>query len=334
MARRRLTPAQPGYLSPSQTPDNGGRRLNLSVPPIAQVASEAAGVSALREMADGIEAARQEGRMIVEVPLGKIAADHLLRDRVTLDQDEFDTLKASIRKHGQRTPAEITPLPDSDAPFGLISGWRRLRALTALHAETGEDRFATLRALIRPAEEAADSYVAMVEENEIRVGLSYYERARVAYEAARRGVFEDQGAALRGLFGTASRAKRSKIGSFMQLHEELGHVVRFPADIPERLGLALVSRLRFGDRHRIAEALKEADPQTAEDEIALLAKLADPPRQKPSVSRAKQPAEKLGKDLSLNAVRKGRTITLTLTGQNVDDALLAQAQDLLRRLKA
>ena len=127
-------------------------------------------------------------------------------------------------------------------PTGLISGWRRLAALKALHAETGEARFATVQALVRRPETAADAYVAMVEENEIRVGLSQYERARVA--AARdgaRGVRRREGGAP-ALFATASRPKRSRIRAFLELYHALDGTLRFPAALPERLGLALVER--------------------------------------------------------------------------------------------
>jgi ParB family chromosome partitioning protein len=42
-------------------------------------------------------------------------------------------------------------------------------------------------ALIRRPETSADAYLAMVEENEIRAGISFYERARLAAEAAKLG---------------------------------------------------------------------------------------------------------------------------------------------------
>jgi hypothetical protein len=43
-----------------------------------------------------------------------------------------------------------------------------------------------------------EAYLAMVEENEIRVGLSFYERARIVARAAEAGVFErHRGAAAR-----------------------------------------------------------------------------------------------------------------------------------------
>jgi hypothetical protein len=86
----------------------------------------------------------------------------------------------------------------------------------------------------------------MVEENEIRLGLSHYERARVAALAAARGVFDSEEAALRALFATASRPKRSRIRAFLEIYHALDDTLRFPAHLPERLGLALVELVRAG----------------------------------------------------------------------------------------
>src|SRR5690348_15186101 len=103
--------------------------------------------------------------MVVALPTGAIAPDHLVRDRLLPAEDaDAVALRESIRLHGQRTPIEVTPVAGA-LPYGLISGWRRLEALKALHAETGEARFATVQALVRRPETAADAYVAMVEEN-------------------------------------------------------------------------------------------------------------------------------------------------------------------------
>ena len=90
----------------------------------------------------------------------------------------------------------------------------------------------------------------MVEENEIRLGLSHYERARVAALATARGVFPSEDAALRALFATASRPKRSRIRAFLDLYHALDDVLRFPAHLPERLGLALVERASAPARPR------------------------------------------------------------------------------------
>jgi len=94
------------------------------------------------------------------------------------DTAEMEALKTSLSAHGQRTPIEVEDLgqePDGSHRFGLISGWRRLTALKALYAETGEDRFGRVLALLRKPHDRADAYISMVEENEIRAGLSYYD---------------------------------------------------------------------------------------------------------------------------------------------------------------
>jgi hypothetical protein len=56
-------------------------------------------------------------------------------------------------------------------------------------------------------------------------------------------VFETEKQALQRLFSAASRARRSKIGSFLSIYRLLDDVLRFPAAIPERLGLALSKAL-------------------------------------------------------------------------------------------
>lgn len=332
MARRRLTPAQPGYLAPVTAPSSTGL-----APPIAKVSGQSAEAAALRELSDGLEKARQDGRMVVEVPLADVAAGHLVRDRIALDLEELTALKESIRAHGQRVPADITPLPglgaaeDGASPyrFGLISGWRRLRALSELYDETGEARFSTLRALIRPQGKAAEAYVAMVEENEIRAGLSYYERARLVVESVRAEVFPDVSTALKTLFANASRAKRSKIASFIDIHDQLGDLLIFPSRIPERLGLALVARLREVGSHGMRTELTRVHPDSAEAELVALERLARPA--KPAVSRAKQEGELLCPGVTLKVSGGGaHGLSATLSGPGVDEALLARIGKLLR----
>lgn len=280
--------------------------------PIARVAAEAAGRAALDEVVETLRRAEAEGRMLRAIPLEDIAADHIARDRMGAPapdetegggvgedgigeagagwaeaDEEMVALRESIRAHGQRMPIEVTPLrgPASDEgtdggfargrlPFGLISGWRRLAALRALFAETGEERFATVTALVRRPETAGEAYVAMVEENEIRLGLSQYERARIAAIATERGVFPSEKAALLTLFASASRAKRSRIRAFTEIYHALDAVLRFPTHLPERLGLRLVELLRAGRGEEIAAALERAAARSAEEELAALERTA------------------------------------------------------------
>ena len=294
--------------------------------PIARVAAEAAGAAALQELTETVARARDTGRMVLDLPLDAIAPDHLARDRIPAEDAEMASLRESLRLHGQRTPIEVTPLSGA-LPYGLISGWRRLQALKALHAETGEPRFATVQALVRRPETAADAYVTMVEENEIRLGLSHYERARVAALATARGVFPSEDDALRALFATASRPKRSRIRAFLEIFHALDGCLRFPAHLPERLGLALVERLRTGERDRIAAALAAADAETPEAELAALARLVAPERPRPA------PAPLLP-GVTLETRLKGRTLTLRLQGDGVTPALAERIRALLAQLQA
>ena len=345
MARRRLTPlpadrdvprAEHSPTDPRPTQAGFGL-LDAAHPPaapIARVAAEAAGAAALDEMAETLRRARDDGRLALELPLDAIAADHLTRDRLPAEDEDMASLRKSLRAHGQRMPIEVTPLVQDRAagagalPYGLISGWRRLMALRALHAETGAPRFATVKALVRRPEAAADAYAAMVEENEIRVGLSQYERARVAALATRRGVFPSEKAALLALFPTASRPKRSRIRAFLEIVQALDGTLRFPAHLPERLGLRLVEALRAGQGPRVAAALAAADPADPEAELAALAAALAPER------RPAAPAEPLRPGVALAASLRGQRLTLTLTGPGVTPELAAEARALIERLRA
>jgi ParB family transcriptional regulator, chromosome partitioning protein len=336
MARRRLSPPSAAENVPhaehfAPTPARLEVKAFAGSAPIARVAAEAAGAAALEEVAETLRRARESGRLVLDLPLDAIAADHLTRDRLPAEDEEAAALRESIRLHGQRTPIEVTPLTGA-LPYGLISGWRRLAALRALQAETREPRFATIQALVRRPETVADAYVAMVEENEIRVGLSQYERARVAALATARGVFETEKAALLALFATASRAKRSRIRAFLEIHHALDSVLRFPAHLPERLGLQLVEALRAGQGAAIVEMLAKADAATPEAEMEVLAQaLAARPKRTAPPSPA---PEEIRPGVKLQESLHGRTLTLKLTGEGVTPALAARIRAMLAKQDA
>ena len=329
--RKRLTPARPDWLEAA--PGGAPESKSMFPPgpaPIAQVAGEAAAASALAEVAGEMDRARAEGRLVQDLPLDAVEAGYLVRDRVSAEEPELAELIASIRARGQQTPIEVVAL--EPGRWGLISGWRRLTALRRLHAETGEARFATIRALLRRPESAAEAYLAMVEENEIRVGLSYYERARIAARAAETGVYPDARAAIRGLFAAASRAKRSKIGSFLTLYAALGDRLAFPAALPERLGLALVKALEADPAlaPKLAERLRKAAPESAEAEQAVLARAvraAGPTAPGGAGGRPAKPAATLDKPADAEEPVRGVYLQsggghlrpkLTLSGPRVD----------------
>lgn len=317
MARRRLTLAdapEAGAPLPALPPAAAPR------PPIARVAGQAAAEAALAEVAAELAAARAEGRMVLRLPLDAVDEGYLLRDRIAADPDEAAALRASLQAHGQRTPVDVADL--GGGRFGLISGWRRLTALRALLAETGEARFATVTALVRQPGSAAEAYVAMVEENEIRAGLSYWERARIAVRAVEAGVFPDDRAALQRLYAAASRARRSKIGSFAGLVRALDGVLAFPAALAERQGLALAQALAAdpGLAARIAARLAADPPADAAAERAALAAVLAPRR-----AAGAAPAAEIRPGLRLKAA-PGRIV---LTGPAADAALAARIARLL-----
>lgn len=266
--RRRLTAPDAEELREIET--GFAAKPPESAPPIAQVAGEAAALAGLAGVTDraavardAAEAARfrdaqQAGLVAEQVPVAEIDTGFLRRDRIIEDEEEMEELVASIRAHGLRAPIEVVRLEEG---YGLISGWRRLRALRRLAAEQGGHD--TVPAFIRDGIDGAPAYVTMVEENEVRAALSHYERGRIAVLAAGQGVFGSVEEAVDVLFAAASKAKRSKVRSFALVHEALGDVLRFPAALSERLGLRLAAALRDGQQARLRAALAAADCRDA-----------------------------------------------------------------------
>ena len=327
--RKRLTPPGAG---PNDFPEGlETKSLFQSYPlgvapksraPIAQVAGDAAARSALEEVAGELQDARRNGRMVQSLPLASITADHLVRDRMTLDSDEMNSLKASLRTRGQQTPIEVVDLGEES--YGLISGWRRLEAFRALMQETGDARFGAIQALIKPIETVSDSYVAMVEENEIRASLSFYERAHLACEAARLGIYRDPAEAIATLFANAPSARRSKIGSFVRLHQALGKALRFPEAIPEKLGLAMVAACDRdrGFSGRLRDALRKTPPGTPEEERAAIERAL----KKKQANRPEAASIEIGPALKL-VRREGRAV---VSGKAVTSDLLADLETWLK----
>ena len=333
MARRRLSP-----LPAAPAPD--GAAAVSSVPlgaPIARVAAEAAASAALREMGAEMAAARSDGRLALRLPLATIETGWLVRDRIAPEGEEFAALLDSLRRHGQRTAIEVVEL--GPGRYGLISGWRRVTALARLQAETGEARFGMALALLRRPEGAAEAYLAMVEENEIRAGLSYYERARIVARATEAGVFPGERQALAGLFGTASPARRSKIGAFLGIVHALDGVLRFPAALPERLGLALARRLEgeAGFARQLQGRLARAAPTAPQAEQAVLAEALAEAAPAPGASSAAamprpgRPAgAQVGRELRPGLTLQAAAGRITLSGPAVTAGFLDRLEAWLR----
>ena len=323
MARRkRLTPLRlsvsPDDPPAPQAPEPARRR-----PPIAGVAGEAAAIAALGEVEAGLENARQDGRLLLRIPLDDIDANYLVRDRIVLDADDMAALEDSLKRRGQQTPIEVADLGEDNpgGRYGLISGWRRVQALGSIGAGQA-------LAAVRTPEGSAAAWQAMVEENEVRAALSYYERARIAVRAAEAGVHPDARSALAALFASSSRSRRSKIGSFMRIVDALDGVLAFPAAIGERQGLALAKALEApGAAARIAKALKAAKPADATAEGAAIAAALQTRADKAAGSERKRLArETLRPGLYCRETRDG----FALSGPALSDDLKKRIRALLR----
>ena len=272
--------------------------------PIADVAGDTAARAALEEVANAMAAAEGEGRVVKKIDLKLIDTQHLNRDRMVIDADDFDALKASIAERGQQTPIEVVRV--SGGRFGLISGLRRVLALKELGAQD-------VLALVRRPETAQSAYVAMIEENEIRADLSFYERANIAGQAVRAGVFPTPARAIKTLFAHAPSAKRSKILKFVVLCEALGKRLNYPTAIPEKLGLALAGAIEADTEvaTRIGDALRRGDITDAASERRVLERALSGPKQ------AAPKGAEIVPGITLEA-KKGRVV---LSGAGVDRAL-------------
>ena len=315
--RKRLSPPDP-----AQTPATGSHMaaggmmgMRRAAAPIADMAGAASATAALEDLALEMQDARAQGRMIVQVPLDQVAEDYLVRDRTAMDPEELQALVTSLDARGQQVPIEVVSLgPDR---YGLISGWRRLTALKQLRDTTGEERFARVACLLRAPEAAAGAYVAMVEENEIRADLSFYERAHIAARAAEQGAFDSPRDAVKALFAAVSPSKRSKIHSFGVVFAHLDDVLRFAREIPEHLGLRLAKALETEDGFaaRLSAELRRTAPESAAEERQLLEAALSGTRAPAKAAAPVSPPVAPGVWLKAG---KGR---LTLSGEGVDTAL-------------
>ncbi|MFY0597935.1 MAG: ParB N-terminal domain-containing protein [Cognatishimia sp.] len=314
-------------------------------PPIAQVAGEAAALSAMASVEDRAEAAKNAadaekwreadgaGHTVQLIPIDDIQPDYLRRDRIDEAPDARQELLESIRQHGLRGPIEVIAL---DEGYGLIAGHRRLNAFKTL--ATTDDQFRFIPAFIRSPSDSADAYVNMVEENEVRANLSHYERGRIAVISTQNGVFETVDEAVNQLFGSGSKSKRSKVRSFASVHEALGDLLQFPKELTERTGLKVASALRGGAQARLRAVLVDVAPITPQQEAAALEKALEvsQPETK-DLSRGGRPTEiqrlptvflESGGQIDVSVSSKG--MKLEIKGKEIDADF---AQDLLTEIK-
>lgn len=241
----------------------------------AQEASEALVEQRRQNAADAKElrAAREEGRVLVSLPVDRIGTEALPRDRIDLAgvsaSDAMDELKASIRERGQREPVEV--FLAADGSYQLKAGWRRLTALQQLRSETSDPRFGFILARVT-AESAdrADLYVDMVEENVIREDLSFAEMAQIAIQLARdpQAGMASVDEAVARLFRALHKVKRAYIRSFVALLQALEGGLPYPKAVARDLGVDVARKLQAGGAAAAADLRGRLSSVASEEEQA------------------------------------------------------------------
>ncbi|MEH6740752.1 MAG: ParB/RepB/Spo0J family partition protein [Sulfitobacter sp.] len=344
--RRKLTAPSAEDLNKIEEEFRRETSPNPGMAPIAQVAAENAmnmnvvdpAMRAKLAELDKFRAVEAQGLVARLIPIGAVDATVLTRDRMDLNPEDFAELKAAILANGLRMPIEVCELEpvDGRARYGLISGYRRFRAVSELRGQPGQAA-GVVEALIRPAASSAASMEAMVEENEIRSDLTHFERGRIAVLAAQHGVYRDVEEATAKLFAFASKAKRSKIRSFAVVFERLGDVLGFPLALKEKQGLAIAAGLRSGAGDALREALASAIPADPSEEWAVVERVLDGFAAKPQAGdkdrggrpKAQTQTVETPRGTKIGWTRKGQGVVIQLDG-DINDTDLKEVITLLR----
>lgn len=274
-------------------------------------------------------------------PIETAAIDdtRLTRDRAGLDEAAMTELRISIAATGLRLPIEVYALPEPNPPYryGLISGLRRLAAFRALHELTGQDRYTTIPAFLRTPGSLVEAMTAMVEENEIRAGLSPWERGRIAHIAQTQGLFGTVEEAVHTLYPAANRAKRARLRALAYLAGELDGYLTAPEQLSQNQALRLAAAIQAGFGEVIRTALTESSLDGPDGQWALLAPILAEAETPPAATPRPRP----GCPRRVFTPRRGLTIrremtrdgwTLHFTGREATSGLLDTIFDEIERM--
>ncbi len=272
---------------------------------------------------------------ITLIPLDRIDAEALPRDRAATDPTALGELIDSIARHGLRQPVELFA---TDTGYALISGHRRLQAFRHL-ARTRPADFAAIPAFLRAPASLAAALTAMVEENDIRADISPWEQGRIIVTAWEAEHFDTLDAAVDGLYPSAVRQRRARLRDMARVVTELdGHLAE-PERLNQRQMLRLAAACRGGFSDVLRHALAESHATSPARQWRLLesvlaeadAEARDPAPQDPRPGRPRR----------LLGVRPGLRIRrelapegwlLRFTGPEATGALVEEIMDEVERL--
>jgi ParB family chromosome partitioning protein len=276
------------------------------------------------------------------VPLAEIDAGALSRDRTGLDAEPQRELELSIAASGLRQPVELFPLaePRGAHRFGLLSGYRRLCAFRSLHEATAQPRYAAIPAFLRAATSLAAAIAAMVEENEIRAGLSPFERGLIAVSARNQGAFASIEEAVEKLYPNATKEKRSVLRTFAFFAEAMDGQFTAPEKLSYRQILLLSKAINAGFGNLIRTALEESSVKDPDHQWELMRSIlaeAEEHAQKPERSTGPGRPRRILRPRYALTIRRERTRdgwSLHFTGREATGAMLDLVLDEIERMYA
>jgi ParB family chromosome partitioning protein len=274
------------------------------------------------------------------IPLADIDSAALTRDRTGLDAEPQQELELSIVASGLRQPIEVFPVDSPAHRYGLLSGYRRLLAFRTLHERTSQDRYAAIPAFVRASTSLATALAAMVEENEIRAGLSPFERGLIAVTARNQGAFTSIEEAIEKLYPNATKQKRHRLRTLAFLAEEMQSHLTAPEKLTQSQAFRIARAISGGFGELIRTALEESsvtDPDHQWQLIEPILAEADEHAKKPEVSTAPGRPRRILRPRYALTIRRERTRdgwSLHFTGREATGAMMDLVLDEIERMYA
>ncbi|WP_172300030.1 ParB/RepB/Spo0J family partition protein [Pseudoruegeria sp. HB172150] len=273
----------------------------------------------------------------MRIPIHQIDETALIRDRTAINAATQDELQQSIAANGLRMPIEVFAIGAGPDPrFALISGYRRLMAVRALHEITGDPRHAGIEALIRKPASQAEALAAMVEENEIRAPLSPWERAHIAIATRDAGTFDTLDTALAALYPHAPRQKRFKLRAVAEVVEALDGTLAEPETLTERRLIRIANALRLGWGEILEAALATAASNPTAQWQAITGTLQECEgllaRGQPTTPNEPRRISHPRSSVTIRRERTRAGYLLHVTGRGANDALVTDVLEEVERL--